>query len=71
MKRIAILLLLVAIVCVTAVGCGKAVQATVSFDAMNGSEILHVSVDMGSAVSQPETPAKAGYRFVGWVLPNG
>lgn len=40
----------------------------VYFDTDGGNEISYVSVDEGGYVTQPESPIKEGYIFVGWTL---
>jgi hypothetical protein len=42
------------------------ISFTVSFDAVNGTEVNQVSVKSGSPVEKPKVLVKAGYTFTGW-----
>lgn len=42
------------------------VTYTVTFNTDGGSTIAPVSVNAGSAISEPTDPTKSGYTFVGW-----
>lgn len=41
---------------------------TVSFDSAGGSNVSSATVEEGGKLSEPEAPAKSGYKFLGWYL---
>lgn len=41
---------------------------TIAFNADNGEGVKTVNIAKGSAVGEPPTPIKQGYKFIGWFL---
>lgn len=41
-------------------------KVTVTFQVNGGSEITSLTIDRGSKVTEPDTPTKDGFAFVGW-----
>ena len=46
-------------------------QAHVVFDTDGGSPVDQVEVDEGDTLKEPTPPTKSGYRFAGWLGPDG
>ena len=53
---------------ITITAIWKANTATVTFNTNGGSEVAPITQNIGSAVTAPEAPTKAGYVFDDWYL---
>ncbi len=46
-------------------------QYTVTFDSKGGTSVPSQKVDTGQKIVKPPDPTKNGYKFLGWLRPNG